>query len=283
MARRAAGTGRPPGRAAVPSSVGSGDNGCVPGVDEIADELYALPPAQFTPARDAHVQQARQDGDAAAAKAIAALRRPTVNAWLVNLLALKRSDLVADLFELGGALREAQRQLNGAALRDLSARRREVLDGLLAQVRQLAAEQGVANPTPAALTEVKDTLAAALADDVVAGQVRTGRMLKTVSYAGFGQSPEVEAAASAEPSTSDKKAVASASADAERAERALSEAQTAEAAAADLVDQINASIADLRARLPVAQEEAREATKVRKAAEKEAAAARHRLARIDGA
>lgn len=264
----------------VPSD--PGDNGRVPGVDEIADELYALPPAQFTPARDAHVQQARQDGDATAAKSIASLRRPTVNAWLVNLLALKRSGLVADLFELGDALREAQRQLNGAALRDLSARRREVLDSLLAQVRQLAVEHGVASPAPAALNEVKDTLAAALADDEVAGQVRAGRMLKTVSYAGFGQGPEVEAATPTSLSTSDRKAVASASAEVDRAERALSDAQAAEKTANELVEQINSSIADLRARLPLAQEEAREATRVRKAAEKEAAAARHRLSRIDG-
>jgi hypothetical protein len=254
----------------------------VPTVDEIADELYALPPARFTPARDAHVQQARQDGDAAAAKAIAALRRPTVNAWLVNLLALMRTDLISDLFELGRALREAQRQLNGAALRDLSARRRELLDGLLAQVRRLAAEQGMANPTPAALTEVKDTLAAALADDGVAEQVRRGRMLKTVSYAGFGESPVADTATPAPSSTSDRTAVKTATAEVDRAERALTDAQAAEAAATDRVDEINASIADLRTRLPVAQDEAREATRARKAAEREVAAARHRLARASG-
>jgi chromosome segregation ATPase len=76
--------------------------------------------------------------------------------------------------------------------------------------------------------------------------------------------------------------VATATAEVDRAERSLAAAQAAEEAATGRVEEITASIADLRARLPLAQDEAREAARVRKAAEREVAAAKHRLARIDG-
>ena len=54
----------------------------------IGDELYALPPAGFTAARYDRVQRAKLAGDRATADQVAALKRPTVPAWLVNLLVL---------------------------------------------------------------------------------------------------------------------------------------------------------------------------------------------------
>jgi len=56
-------------------------------LEQVADELYALAPAAFTAARDEQASQARASGDADLAGAIKKLRRPTVSAWLVNLLA----------------------------------------------------------------------------------------------------------------------------------------------------------------------------------------------------
>jgi hypothetical protein len=241
-------------------------------VEEIADELYRLPPSQFIAARDRQVEQARERGDAAAARQIGGLRKPTVTAWLVNRLALERGDYVAQLMELGEALHDAQRQLDGATLRTLSARRRELLDVLLGQVRRLAADHPVG---PAALSEVADTLSAALADDEVARTVRAGRLLKTVSYAGFGQDPS----AVLPPTTRvDRDRVAAATAEAERTERALAEAVAAEQAASAELARVRDEMERLRTRLTTAQDQAREATKARKQAEREAAAAQHRRA-----
>jgi hypothetical protein len=242
----------------------------VPTVEEIADELYRLPPQQFIAARDRHAEQAREQGDAAAARQISGLRKPTVTAWLVNLLALERGDYVAQLMELGEALHEAQRQLDGATLRTLSARRRELLDVLLGQVRRLAAGHSLG---PTALTEVAETLGATLADDEVARTVRAGRLLKTVSYAGFGQDP----AAVLPPTTRvERDRQAAAQADAERAERTLADAVEAEQAATAELARLRDEMARLRDRLTQAQDAAREATKARKGAEREAAAAQHR-------
>lgn len=153
-------------------------------------QLYGAPPDRFVPARDAAVAEARRAGDPATAREIARLRRPTVAAWLVNLLAIRRPELVADLAQLAEALREAQRDLRGPKLRELSAQRRAVVAALVAEARHLAAEVEGAPPAGRLpLAEVEATLNAALADTGVAAQVRSGRLLRAASYAGFGEVP----------------------------------------------------------------------------------------------
>ncbi|HKT04786.1 MAG TPA: hypothetical protein VJT31_35175, partial [Rugosimonospora sp.] len=86
-------------------------------MEQIGDRLYALPPEQFIPARNEAVATARKAGDRATAEAVGALRKPTVAAWLVNLLALRRPDLLDELFALGEGLRQAQHELRGEQLR----------------------------------------------------------------------------------------------------------------------------------------------------------------------
>ncbi|MFJ8689152.1 hypothetical protein [Micromonospora wenchangensis] len=157
---------------------------------ELARQLYRTPPDRFVAARDAAVADARRAGDPATARRIAGWKRPTVAAWLVNLLALDRPELVADLGPLAEALRTAQRDLKGPRLRELSARRRELVAALVTEVRLIAA--GRPDAPPAArlpLAEVEATLHAALADTAVAEQVRTGRLLKAVHHSGFGEVP----------------------------------------------------------------------------------------------
>ncbi|WFE38394.1 hypothetical protein [Micromonospora sp. WMMD998] len=157
---------------------------------EVVRRLYATPPDKFVEARDAAVAQARQAGDPRTAREIGRLRRPTVAAWLVNLLAIRRPELVADLAQLAESLRAAQRDLRGGKLRELSAQRRAVVGALVAEVRRLAADEPAA---PSAgklpLGEVEATLNAALSDTEVAERVRAGRLLRSSHYAGFGEVP----------------------------------------------------------------------------------------------
>ncbi|MBY8871489.1 hypothetical protein K7640_06470 [Micromonospora sp. PLK6-60] len=156
---------------------------------ELVERLYAEPPDRFVTARDAAVAEARQAGDRTAAREIARLRRPTVAAWLVNLLALRRPELVADLVRLAESLRSAQRELRGPRLRELSAQRRAVVGALVAEVRALAADAGAPPAGKLPLGEVEATLNAALSDADVAEQVRSGRLLRAAHYAGFGEVP----------------------------------------------------------------------------------------------
>src|SRR5262249_24446885 len=152
---------------------------------DLADTLYTLPPKEFTGARDEQVAAARNAGDRSLAAEIGALKRPTAGAWLVNLVALRRPDAVESLVSLGQTIRDAPGAVSGAELRELSARRRSELDAVLCVVRHLAAESGQA-ATPPQLAEVEGTLAAAMADSDAAGQVRAGRLLKALTYSGFG-------------------------------------------------------------------------------------------------
>ncbi|MET8348767.1 MULTISPECIES: hypothetical protein [unclassified Micromonospora] len=157
---------------------------------ELVQQLYRTPPERFVAARDAAVAEARRAGDPTTARQLARLRRPTVAAWLVNLLAIDRPELVADLVQLADALRAAQRELRGPRLRELSAQRRAVVGALVAEVRKLAAaEPDAPSAGKLPLAEVEATLNAALSDAEVAEQVRSGRLLRSASYAGFGEVP----------------------------------------------------------------------------------------------
>lgn len=163
----------------------------MPGLSaELVQQLYRTPPDRFVAARDAAVADARRAGDPTTARQLARLRRPTVAAWLVNLLAIRRPELVADLVQLADALRVAQRELRGPRLRELSAQRRAVVGALVAEVRKLAAAEPDAPPANRLpLAEVEETLNAAFSDVEVAEQVRAGRLLRAASYAGFGEVP----------------------------------------------------------------------------------------------
>ncbi|WP_229399810.1 hypothetical protein [Micromonospora okii] len=162
----------------------------MPPPPDLVRRLYSEPPDRFVATRDAAVADARRAGDPAAAREIARLRRPTVAAWLVNLLALRRPELVADLTSLAEALRTAQRDLRGPRLRELSAQRRAVVAALVAEARRLAGEvEGAPPPGKLPLAEVEATLNAALSDADVAERVRAGRLLRATSYAGFGEVP----------------------------------------------------------------------------------------------
>jgi hypothetical protein len=155
--------------------------------DQLIQRLYEEPPDGFVAARTAAINEAKESGDRDTAKRLAALKKPTVAAWVVNLLALRKPELIDELVELSGALRDAQRGLDGDQLRELTAQRRQVVSALVGAARRLAlaAEPGAKLP----LGEVEATLTAALAEPAIAAQVRTGRLIRAATYAGFGEVP----------------------------------------------------------------------------------------------
>ena len=146
------------------------------------EDLYALAPEDFTAARDAAVEQARAEGDRALAKELAGLRRPTVPAHLVNLLVRAEPDLVGQLLELGGQLAEAQRAGSGTGVRELGEQRRALVSAVTARALDLGGREA----TAAVRGEVEATLEAALADPAASDAVRSGRLVRALSFAGFG-------------------------------------------------------------------------------------------------
>jgi hypothetical protein len=76
-------------------------------IDAAAVELYGLTPDEFTAAGNQMANAAKSRGATAARSAIVALRRPTLAAWLANLLVRTDPDGVNELTELGDELRAA--------------------------------------------------------------------------------------------------------------------------------------------------------------------------------
>jgi DNA repair exonuclease SbcCD ATPase subunit len=156
-------------------------------LDEIADALYALRPDAFAAARDEQVRKARADGRQPLARELAKLRRPTLSAWLINLVWRDQREVLEQLFELADSLSRAQAEAAGDELRQLMTVRRQLELTLIRRAHALAAEAGV-DVTETVEREAQETLAAALAQPEVADEVRTGRLVKPASYAGFGPS-----------------------------------------------------------------------------------------------
>jgi hypothetical protein len=159
--------------------------------DDAIDRLYGLPPAQFVAAREDLVKAARSAGDRQLAAAIHALRRPTAGAWMVNLLARERPDVLRQLVDLGAELRTAQEELRGEDLRALTTQRQEVVAALVKEARTLARQVGE-KPGEESGYEVERTLLAALADPHVGEQVATGALVRPLDYAGFGPVPPAD-------------------------------------------------------------------------------------------
>ena len=147
-------------------------------LDEIAVELYALPPEQFTAARNARAAAS----DRALAVQVKALRKPTVAAWAVDRLA--REGQLADALELAGALREAQEDLDAAELSRLGRQRRQLVAALAAQAVELAKDAGV-SVSGAARDDVEKTINAAVMDAAAAAAVMSARLVKPLEAGAF--------------------------------------------------------------------------------------------------
>ncbi|WP_375386586.1 transposase [uncultured Microbacterium sp.] len=147
-------------------------------LDAAADELYALTPDRFTAARNERAAAS----DRAAAASIKALRKPSVAAWAVNLLA--RDGRLGEALDLAAALREAQDDLDAVELKTLSAQRRALVAALATQAVDLARAQDV-TVSAAAREEVEKTINAAVMDAGAAAAVMTGRLVRTLEATGF--------------------------------------------------------------------------------------------------
>ncbi|MET9728520.1 hypothetical protein [Streptomyces zaomyceticus] len=171
-------------------------------VERVAEELYGLKPAEFVPARDRYVAEARKAKDTAAAKAVAALRRPALAAWAANLLARQKHQEAEQFLAVGETLREAHRTLDGEQLRSASRRRNQLVTALARTAAGLAKEAG--QPvSDTVLHEIEQTLHGVLADQDVAADWSRGRLVKVPEAAvGFG-AVTPETAALARPSTAE--------------------------------------------------------------------------------
>jgi hypothetical protein len=154
-------------------------------LDEVADELYAVPPEEFMALRTARQDEAKADGDKVLAKEIGALPKPSAAAWVSNLLVREQRPEIEGLVDLGNLLREAQENLAGDQMRALDIQRRQLIAALTRQARALAHERGHPISTAVA-TQVEETLRAAMADPEAGQALLSGRLTSPMSYSGLG-------------------------------------------------------------------------------------------------
>jgi hypothetical protein len=156
-----------------------------PPAETLADavaELYRLDPDEFMARRQDLAAQAREAGQTAVARQIAALRKPTRSAWLVNRLIRAHPAVTQQIAGLAAELRDPERAMDGARIRELSAARRRLVDDLTAQ-----ALAPVKAPPAALREEVMATFDAALADPDIAASL--GTLVRAAHWAGFGLAP----------------------------------------------------------------------------------------------
>ncbi|WP_246371986.1 hypothetical protein [Nocardioides pelophilus] len=147
---------------------------------EVADELYALTPGEFTAARDARAKELKGTDLGSAVKA---LKKPGTAAWVVNLLVRRESGQVDQLLNVGAALREAQAAMSAGELRTLTKQRRQVTAAVTQQARHLAAEAGH-RVTQAVADQVEATLTAAMVDAECGRAVRSGLLVAPLHTTG---------------------------------------------------------------------------------------------------
>jgi hypothetical protein len=138
-------------------------------VDEITDRLYALPPHEFTRARNEAERELRKAGEREQADQVRTLRKPTPAAGAVNRLVRSQRDQVEAFLEAAASLRDAQVGGKG----DLAA---------AVQAERVALDRLVA----VGGESVRATLQAAAVDDDIARDLLQARLVREPEPAGFG-------------------------------------------------------------------------------------------------
>jgi hypothetical protein len=255
--------------------------------DLLADakaKLYQADPDDFMPRRQELAARAREAGEAAEAKQIAALRKPTRSAWVVNRLVRRDPEVTARLGRLAAELRQAGPAADGGRIRELTAARSALVDEL---TRQAFADLDA--PPAAVREQVTATLDAALADPEVAANL--GTLVRAAHWAGFGLGgAPAQATSPASPAKPRKPAPAEPSAERERhhretiisAERAVAEADRVADAANAAEQQLEDTVRQLEAELARARQQLADARRQAYRAESRQRRASESLSRLRG-
>jgi hypothetical protein len=246
----------------------------------VADELYALPPEEFTNARNARAKAAQADGDRDLAAAIRGLAKPSAAAWLANQLVRRDRAALDPLLELGASLRDATARLDGAQMRALSRQQAKLVAGLVRRAGELGTPSG--KPvSPGVAQDLDDTLRAAIADADAADQLMAGRLANGLQHNGFGlvapgnlslvatsstaadrgkapaKSGTAKAGTSAKPSRDERRAeqLAAAEREVDDAQAAVEVTESGQARAADDLEAAEQTLAEAKTALDQLREE----------------------------
>lgn len=218
--------------------------------EQETSRLYALPPEEFIKARN---EAARNADDEETAQALRSLRKPSKAASLANLLSREDGSSASELVELGAAMRTAQEELDGEALRELSKRRRE----LVQQLRRSAVELSSESVSDAIGRQLEDIFQGVLASANVGEAFAAGRISgvpeadETNPFAGIrATTPKPKTASKPKTAPGEKTAEPK---QAPKDRQAISEARQAEREAAGVAKEAQKEAQRLRTGLDKAQ------------------------------
>ncbi len=145
------------------------------------NELFKLPLAEFTGARNALAARLKQSGRANDANLVKTLAKPSVSAWTVNQLYWNHREAFERLLAAGQRFRKAQTSGKVADMRgSLDARREVLLD--LSELAATVLRDAGHNPAPDTIHRVTTTLEAISAN---ADGPTLGRLSQDVDPPGF--------------------------------------------------------------------------------------------------
>jgi hypothetical protein len=149
----------------------------------LVEQLFGVPPRDFTRARNTLAASLRREGHADDAREVQRLRRPSPTLWATNQLARSEPRRLAAFLD---AVTLARRTLlrDPRTAGDAVQRHRTELDGLLERVRALLVGEGAA-ATHTALQRVAHTLLGAAVDHRFAQDLRHGRLTEELPAPGF--------------------------------------------------------------------------------------------------
>ena len=154
-------------------------------LDDVAQELYGLPPERFTEMRNTRAKEIAATGDRELADEVRRLPKPTVAAWLANVLVRTHARTVAQLISLGSEHRDAEGRAGRDDMRRVAERRRQLVRELVGSASRSAVDAGHSMGSQVQ-RQLEETLEAAVADDESAAMLRTGRLSSPMMFIGFG-------------------------------------------------------------------------------------------------
>ena len=150
-------------------------------VPDAAHALFSLDPKDFVTARDQLAKKLQQEGDKDQAKAVKALRRPTIPIWALNQVAREQPNEIGALIESSSQAHAAQDK----DVRDALARRRDRMHDVLVQARQMI--DGSGRSADQHELDITSALSTILASDDLTRDLRGGVLTQVSEGA-----PEIE-------------------------------------------------------------------------------------------
>lgn len=145
-----------------------------------AAPLFELPPEEFTAERDRVARELKASGDPAGAAEVKALKRPSLAAHALNLVARRHGELVERLLDAGDRLGGATSR---APMEAAKAQRQQAISEVTARALELLGDRAAGAQLQQKITA---TLLAAATDEATRRQLRAGELLREAEPTGFG-------------------------------------------------------------------------------------------------